>query len=225
MECREDDVSVRGIPGFWLRVMKMCPDVADDISERDEEVLQYLERIFCEVLEDGISFRLSFLFRKNRFFRNRFLTKTYSLENSRELVLKESLGTKIQWSSPSTNVTMAMVSSGRRKRGGKPKMVETESFFHFFEPPNTDTLEDEDASGAEIAALEMEMEADLELGQVFREKIIPLAFRFYGGEMGTTEESDFDSEPEDTDDSEGEVSAAKAAFQPFVVKGPPRRDE
>ena len=64
------------------------------------------------------------------------------------------------------------------------KVVDTESFFNFFkppQPPSPETLESDDVDEDELEELDARLETDYQLGEEFKEKIIPRAVDFFTG--------------------------------------------
>jgi len=76
------------------------------------------------------------------------------------------------------------------------KMVKTDSFFNFFDPP--EMPEDEDDLDEETEAL---LAVDFEIGHFFRERLIPKAVLFFTGEA-IEEDSDDEDEDEETTSEE-----------------------
>lgn len=81
----EEDI--KGVPKFWLMALKNHLDIAELITERDEEALASLKDIRLEYLPSSTpGYKLSFHFAPNEFFTNDVLTKTYIYEVSTRLV-------------------------------------------------------------------------------------------------------------------------------------------
>ncbi|CAI4590055.1 AIF_collapsed_G0032110.mRNA.1.CDS.1 [Saccharomyces cerevisiae] len=88
---------VKGIPSFWLTALENLPIVCDTITDRDAEVLEYLQDIGLEYLTDGRpGFKLLFRFDSsaNPFFTNNILCKTYFYQ--KELGYSGTLSTTTQ---------------------------------------------------------------------------------------------------------------------------------
>jgi hypothetical protein len=91
------------------------------------------------------------------------------------------------------------------------KVVPTDSFFNFFKPPQPPTPEQ-----LENAELEEE-ELDYQLGEDFKEKIIPRAVDFFTGKALEYEDDmeefdeEFDDEDDFEDDDEVRVTLARLA--------------
>lgn len=209
----------KGIPKFWLTALTNCEETVDLLSDRDQEVLEFLEDIEMQYLpkaNDG--FKLVFHFAENSFFSNTELTKTYfySLENG-ELMVDKSEGTKIEWKSAEKNVTIKQVKK-RKARGKVKKTVVVDapcpSFFRYFESTEKkEGAEKEDEEG-EDEALQKE-EEDLEVTNVIRDKVIPFAVNYYTGEATASVPFDFGGldDDDDEDDDEEEEKPKKKAVQ------------
>ena len=99
------------------------------------------------------------------------------------------------------------------------KVVPTDSFFTFFkppQPPTPETLENEDVDEDELEELDARLETDYQLGEEFKEKIIPRAIDYFTGKALRYEDDfedeeldefeDDDDEDEDEDDEDAQVS-------------------
>jgi len=202
-----------GIPEFWLSVFKNADIIADMIQECDEPILAKLTDVECAVSEGTpMTFTLTFTFAPNEFFSNTTLTKTYTLKceidenepfefDGPEIVA--CTGTRIEWKSKEKNVTVKQIKKKQKhKKQGNTrfvtKEVKSDSFFNFFDPPahSPDTDFDElDDDTREI------LNADFEIGQVLRDRIIPRAVLYFTGEAQDDDE-DFEDEDEDMDDED-----------------------
>jgi nucleosome assembly protein 1-like 1 len=198
----------KGIPGFWLRVLKNCAPIADTITPADEEALQHLEEITVRDLEKGEGFIIDFVFSENAFFTNTKLTKTYHLvdDGYDGLTLDRVEGTKIDWKT-GKDLTFKLVKKKQSKGGKKGQQKQTrvvtvkepaETFFNFFAPPDLDNdeIEDED----EEAALEGKLEEDFDLGALLKDRVIPHAVLWYTGEEAVDDEYEGFGEDEDEDE-------------------------
>ncbi|XP_059274888.1 nucleosome assembly protein 1;2-like [Lycium ferocissimum] len=192
----------KGIPHFWLLAMKNNEILAKEITERDEDALQYLKDVKWSRLDDAKGFKIEFFFDTNPYFSNSVLTKTYHMISEDEHILENAIGTEIDWF-PGKTLTQKILKKKPKKGSNdtKPiiKIEECESFFHFFDPPQL--LEDAEELDEETAELlQSQMEQDYEIGSTIREKIIPHAVSWFTGEAVPTddeEEGDDDEEEED----------------------------
>lgn len=97
------------------------------------------------------------------------------------------------------------------------KVVPTDSFFNFFKPPQPPTpeqLERDDLDEEELEEIDQRLEHDYQIGEDFKEKIIPRAVDYFTGkalkyEMDEFDEEDFEEEDEeDFDEDDDEVRLA-----------------
>eukprot|EP00244_Chara_vulgaris_P006653 TRINITY_DN2514_c0_g1_i2.p1 TRINITY_DN2514_c0_g1~~TRINITY_DN2514_c0_g1_i2.p1 ORF type:complete len:305 (+),score=94.98 TRINITY_DN2514_c0_g1_i2:123-1037(+) len=207
-----DDSAVKGVPDFWLTVLKNHDDLGRRVTSRDEEALKHLVDLRWSRLEGGndASFKLEFVFGPNPFFSNEVLTKTYFVdEDDGEPMLDKAVGTTIEWTkenlcqaAKSAAVRKCARTNGEEKKPSEAKGDEEEdcdSFFTFFTPP--ELPEDEDKlDDVEIEELHQDLEEDYELGISIKEQIIPHAVAWYTGEaVGDEDEDDEDDEDEEDD--------------------------
>ena len=95
------------------------------------------------------------------------------------------------------------------------KTVNTDSFFNFFSPPKPPTpeiLENPDFDPEELEELDSRLELDYQLGEEFKEKVIPRAVDYFTGkalrydgefdEEDDFEDEDFEDEDDEEDDDE-----------------------
>ncbi|KAI9022557.1 hypothetical protein DFJ74DRAFT_670007 [Hyaloraphidium curvatum] len=181
---KEDEGSsqdkTKGIPQFWLTAMRTHPVLMDLITERDEDALKHLTDIRARDLEDNPGFKLEFFFQPNEYFSDSVLTKTYYLSNDgydRGIVYDHAEGTKIQWKEGKDLSVIVETKKQRHKGTNKTRIVKkttpTDTFFNFFTPPVVpDEDEEEDA---DMDELQEKLEADYEIGELFKLKIIPHA--------------------------------------------------
>lgn len=241
----DKDKDTKGIPEFWLTVMKNNPIVGDSITEKDEEALAFLRDIRYTRLDgDKPGFKLSFHFAENPFFTNKELTKTYHLADDDnlfgELVFDHAEGCDIKWQS-GKNLTVKIVKKqqkSRPQRGGKGKggggagrvtTVEEpcDSFFLFFSPPAPPSGEEADD---DEGALDDMLEADFETGVIFKDKLIPHAALWFTGEALEFEDDYGDDEffdqfgdedDEDEDDEDDDEDDDDEDVRPPPKKGGP----
>merc|ERR1712136_485937 len=208
------DENTKGIPDFWLTAMKNVELIEEMIQEHDEPVLKHLtdiKLIFTgkkdDSVEDGgeMGFVLEFHFSPNDFFTNTALTKIYRMKSEPDKDdpfsfdgpdIFHCTGCKIDWKK-GKNITQKQVKKKQKHKGrGQTriitKMVKTDSFFNFFDPP--ELPEDGDDLDEETEAL---LAVDFEIGHFFRERLIPKAVLFYTGEAIEEDSDDEDDEDED----------------------------
>jgi len=209
---KEDEKTV-GIPEFWLTALKTHPQISETITDADCEPLKHLVDIRMKYLENP-GFLLEFEFTENDYFTNKVLTKTYHYQDNvsgGDYVYDHAEGCTVNWKE-GKNLTVTTETKKQRHKGtNKTRVVKrtvpAESFFNFFSPPvipeDSEELDEEEAEG-----LDAKLEADYEMGEEFKEKIIPHAVDFFTGKALEYEdygdESDFEDEflSEEDDDEE-----------------------
>ncbi|XP_070312955.1 testis-specific Y-encoded-like protein 6 [Odocoileus virginianus] len=86
---------IRHIPGFWVTAFRNHPQLSALISGRDAEILSYLANLEVkELRHPQMGYKFKFLFRRNPYFRNKWLVKEYEVTPSGQVV---SLSTPIIW--------------------------------------------------------------------------------------------------------------------------------
>ena len=184
-----DDQQDTGIPLFWCRAISHMPVTADLVKEQDLESLAPLKDVRCVNYENGKGFILEFEFGKNDFFENKVLYKSYDVPNlllADEPILKNVIGTDIKWK-PHKNLTVTTVCKQQRGKGKNvgvnrtvSKVVQRDSFFHFFTPPKMPSLET--TNEEEVMRVEAAFNDDYDIAQAFRSHIIPKAVLWFSGD-------------------------------------------
>ncbi|KAJ1659733.1 histone chaperone [Dispira simplex] len=200
-----------GVPEFWLTCMKNHGQIDELITDRDEEVLKHLTDISIAYLDDKHAFRLVFAFAPNPYFSNDTLTKTYYYQANTgigDLVFDYAVGDTIQWKE-GKNVTVAVESRKQRNKSTNEtrvvkKTVPADSFFNFFQTLHMPEPNDEDDE--EFEEMQHRIEADYEIGEEFKEKIIPHAVDWFTGKALEYEGLDYDDYEDDGEDFYGEDS-------------------
>jgi len=228
-----EEKNLKGIPEFWLQVLKHQDDFAEMISEADEGVLKHLIEVKYTNLPNEAtptpSFVLEFHFSPNEYFDEQILKKTYVFSEDDPVsgpMLEEIKGMDITWKE-GKNVSVKMVTkkqqvggNKRGKRGGKGgrgsqgqvKTVTVEepvpSFFHFFKETSLPEVgSDEEDSNTEEEFQEI-LESDYELGMILKNELIPEAVKWFTGEAVNEMGGDDDEDGEDgEDDDEDEGNA------------------
>ncbi|XP_065783312.1 testis-specific Y-encoded-like protein 6 [Muntiacus reevesi] len=86
---------IRHIPGFWVTAFRNHPQLSALISGRDAEIFSYLADLEVkELRHPRMGYKFKFLFRRNPYFRNKWLVKEYEVTPSGQVV---SLSTPIIW--------------------------------------------------------------------------------------------------------------------------------
>jgi nucleosome assembly protein 1-like 1 len=216
-----EDVA-NGIPEFWLKTFKNMEIIAEMIQEHDEPILQHLTDVEVLTSKEPMTFTFIFHFSPNEFFTNSTLTKEYILKcepdpkdpfdfSGPEIV--DCKGCKIDWK-PNKNVTVKLIKKKQKhKQKGATrfvtKEVKNDSFFNFFEPPvipegGEDSLDDDTRDL---------LNADFEIGQILRDRVLPRAVLYFTGEAQDDEYEDEDEEdedePEDDEESDEDNSNPK----------------
>ncbi|XP_004592808.2 nucleosome assembly protein 1-like 2 [Ochotona princeps] len=180
-ENKEEDP--KGIPDFWLTVLKNVDTLTPLIKKYDEPILKLLTDIKVRLSEPGepLSFTLEFHFKPNEYFKNELLTKTYVLKSKlsyydphpyRGTAIEYSTGCEIDWNE-GKNVTLRTVKKKQKHRLWGTIRTVTEdfpkdSFFNFFSPHGLNLNGD----GTD----------DFLLGHNLRTYIIPRSVLFFSGD-------------------------------------------
>lgn len=161
------------------------------ICKKDTDCLDHLTDITSTNFKDGLGFELHFHFSPNAFFTNTILTKRYEVPNlltEDEPILKNVTGTDIDWKKGKSLTYKELAKKQRRKSGPNAgqmrtitKRERTNSFFHFFTPPNlphlTEIMDEEEAD-----AIEEAFDNDYDVAQAIRSHLIPKAILWFTGE-------------------------------------------
>jgi len=203
---------IKGVPDFWLTVLKHAGDVAELIHDDDEPILSHLTDIKLKLSgpSEPISYTLEFHFSPNDYFTNKVLTKKYMMKMDPDEgdvlfdgpEISKSEGCEIDWKQ-NKNVTVKTIKKKQthKKSGVKrtvTKQVTKDSFFNFFSPPSQE--EQDEPSSDEVEA---QMQSDYEIGHFFREQLVPRAVLYFTGEaLDDSDDEDFDDEDDEDDDDE-----------------------
>ncbi|VVC26808.1 Hypothetical protein CINCED_3A014476 [Cinara cedri] len=143
-----DASEIKGIPDFWLTILKNTSLISDMIQPHDEPILSHLTDIKVFLLEEPMGFALEFHFSPNEWFTNSVLTKEYEMkcvpDKNNPLSFEgpeifKCKGCTIQWNK-NKNVTVKLVKKKQKHKVKGAvrfvnKTVQNVSFFHFFSPP------------------------------------------------------------------------------------------
>jgi len=214
-----------GVPEFWLTTFKNVDIIAEMIQEHDEPILKHLTDVEVKVSKEPMLFTFIFHFSPNEYFTNATLTKEYILKcepdpkepfefDGPEIV--DCKGCKIDWK-PSKNVTVKLIKKKQKhKQKGATrfvtKEVKNDSFFNFFDPAvipegGEEELDDE--------TREL-MNADFEIGQILRDRILPRAVLYFTGEAADDDDYDEDEDEEDGDELDEEEESDEENSNPKV---------
>ncbi|VDK86061.1 unnamed protein product [Litomosoides sigmodontis] len=210
----EPNYVVKGIPKFWLQLLKNVDHISEMIQEHDEPILEHLIDVTCDVHSNPDSYTLTFHFEPNEYFTQTELKKIYTLQVAPDgddvfeydgPIIIGASGTEIDWKD-GKNITKKVVKKKQRKGTGVgrfvTKVVKADSFFNFFDPPPMKAKEEvnEDDDDSETQEL---LQADFEIGQLFRDQIVPRAVLFYTKEA--IEDNDIFEYDGDEDEDETEL--------------------
>lgn len=186
-----------GVYGFWLRAMLNHGAISRMIQEKDRTILKHLQNIEYTLHDSGYGFDLVFTFENNDYFSNTELKKRFVM--SKQNIIEKCEGTEINWKA-GKDVTKKKVKKNKKKKNakggaGETKTVDAESFFNFFKTLNMP--DEEQLKKGEAHAEEEEkdigekMDIDYDLGNEFKDQLIPLALEYY---MEVIDEDDEDDE-------------------------------
>ncbi|KAE9600429.1 hypothetical protein Lal_00046098 [Lupinus albus] len=215
----------KGVPNFWLTAMKSNETLVEEITERDEGALKYLQDIKWCRIHNPKGFKLEFFFHTNPYFKNSVLTKTYHMIDDDDPILEKAIGTEIEWY-PGKCLTQKILKKKPKKgsKNAKPitKTEKCESFFNFFTPPQVpEDDDDDDIDDDAVEDLQNLMEQDYDIGSTIRDKIIPHAVSWFTGEAAQSDieeiegdddedEEDDDGDEDDEDDEDDEEEEGKS---------------
>ncbi|KAI9496849.1 hypothetical protein BDB00DRAFT_757610, partial [Zychaea mexicana] len=207
----DDEKDVTGIPEFWLTALKNHPQIGESITDTDEDALKHLVDVRMSYMEKP-GFKLEFEFSENEYFTDKTLTKTYYYQEHAQggdFVYDHAEGAKITWKEGKDLTVTVETKKQRHKGTNKTRVVKrtvpADTFFTFFSPPvfpgENEELDEEEAEG-----LDAKLEADYEMGEEFKDKIIPHAVDYFTGKALEYEDfegdDDFEDDFYDEEDSE-----------------------
>jgi len=218
-----DESGEKGIPEFWLTALRTHPAVNETIEDHDEEALKSMLNVRLSYLDDKPGFKLHFTFGPNDFFEDTEMTKTYYYQEQvgygGDFVYDRAIGHEIKWKGDKDLTKKVEIKKQRNKSTGRTRTIKKdvpqESFFNFFkppQPPTEDILKREDIDEDELEELDGKLELDYQLGEEFKEKIIPRAVDYFTGRAlrydgdfeDEDEEDDFEDDDEGFDDEDDE---------------------
>lgn len=183
-----------GVYGFWFKAMINHAMIGRLIEEKDRPILMHLQDVQVKLHEgNGYGFDLLFTFEKNDYFSNELLKKSFVM--TRQNVIEKCEGTEIQWKE-GKDPTKKKIKKKSKKKGKTTtvtKTVDCESFFNFFKTvvmPDEKELEsgkapakggDDDEKDPEEEEKDVGelMDADFDIGNEFKDQLIPLALEYY----------------------------------------------
>jgi len=196
---------IKGIPNFWLTILKTDSILGQLVQESDEHALAYLCDIRCQSKSTpNLSFVLEFHFAPNEYFHNEILTKEYLLQCKVDTEdpfdfdgpeIYKSIGCTIDWKDGKDLTQIDVNAGGEADDQGKG------SFFQFFRSVSLPV--DSEEGAAHNAMINTTTSLDFEIGLFLKEKIIPSAVLYYLEEKATAfEVEEFSGNEEDTYEDE-----------------------
>ena len=200
--------NAKGVSDFWMRCM-LNHQISDFIKEKDRPILGYLENIELDLHKEDRGYDLIFKFSPNSYFKETVIRKTLFIEGGQ---LDKTTSTPITWKE-GCNPT---IKKQKKKKKGKKVNVETEaeSFFNLFKDldastiePKDDGKEDDDGMPDDV---EMQLDNQMEMCEMLRDDIIPLALEYYLGVIEVEQpEGDDDGAPDDDSDDDKDKNPTK----------------
>ncbi|ORX99331.1 nucleosome assembly protein [Basidiobolus meristosporus CBS 931.73] len=223
----DPEVQPSGVPNFWLTALKNHIQLADLITSRDESALKHLVDIRLAYSDEKLGFKVEFEFTENEWFSNQVLSKTYYYQPSAEvgdLIGERSEGTEIAWKEGKDLSVTVETKKQRHKATNKTRVVKrtvpAETFFNFF---NTVNAEEEKAADEEDELdFSDRLEADFEIGEALKQKIIPHAIDWYTGKALQYEGFDLDDyeDFEDITDEDEEALEDEESEEEYGTSAP-----
>jgi len=202
------DPTIKGIPNFWLNVLKNDQEFGEIVQETDFEALAHLTNIiFVDTENEG--YTAEFHFSENPFFSNTVIKKTIIIKEEEETVVVENTPIQFKEGKDFTvrKVTKTVKAKGKGKKPASSTKVVEEQVPGFFADFLCPVANDEEEP-AQINYLQSELCGKL------REIIVPNAILFFldkadqFNEMGYGDDYDFDEEDgEDFDDEDDDEDA------------------
>ncbi|XP_059942926.1 nucleosome assembly protein 1-like 3 [Mesoplodon densirostris] len=187
---REDP---KGIPDYWLTVLKNVDKLGPMIQKYDEPILKFLSDVSLKFSKPGrpISYTFEFCFLPNPYFKNEVLTKTYIIKSKPDhndpffswgWEIQDCKGCKIDWRR-AKDVTVTTTRSRKTATGEvetQPRVVPNASFFNFFSPPEIPAI------GKLEPREDAILDEDFEIGQILHDNVILKSIYYYTGEVNGT---------------------------------------
>jgi len=217
------DEDIKGIPDFWYKVLLHSEIKSEMIQEEDLECLKYLRNVVIEEFlakpktetaaeeekkeEDEFDidfkqnpgFKIIFKFAENPFFSNDTLVKTYYYEEADTEDIAVSEGTEIQWKEEKDLTVKITTKKQKHKSGNRTRTIQVkepkDSFFNYFKNLEEEVQKEENEENMILQTL---LEADAEMGDIFKERIVPNAVNYFLN-TALPSEGDFSSVPEVTE--------------------------
>jgi nucleosome assembly protein 1-like 1 len=130
----DDLVESKGVPGFWLKVLKNHNLLRDYVKKHDEPILKELMNISGHHYPDRFGYQMTFTFRPNEFMQNTILTKIYHMAD--ESILEKTESSEIQWKEGKNPIKKKVSKKQKNKKTGAVRTIkkteDQDSFFTFF---------------------------------------------------------------------------------------------
>ena len=218
--------TTKGVSSFWLRAFLAHTSLSLEVSEKDRQILAYLEDIKLELHDEGYGYTLTFCFEANSYFSGTALKKTFVM--TKPNTVEKCIGSNIEWQAgcdPTKEKKKKKV-----KQNGKQKTVTTtvkcDSFFNFFETVDLEAAEatkkaqgGSDSEDDEENKIGEQMDHDFDMGNDIKDDIIPLALEYYLGVIEKDNLSDDSDADDDDDDEEDEPKPKKKKGGKGVAPG------
>lgn len=144
----QDDV--KGIPDFWLTIFRNTELLSSMLQAADEPALKKLIDIKIVYEQEPMSYTLEFHFEPNEYFTNSVLTKQYFLKSKVDQQypftfegpeIHKCVGCNIDWQKGKNLTVKTIKRKQKHKARGAvrtiQKQVPADSFFNFFNPPQS----------------------------------------------------------------------------------------
>ena len=212
----------KGISDFWMKAM-INHNCGAMITEKDRPILGYLSNIELNLHKEGHGYDLIFTFLENSYFKETSVTKSIFMKDAG--ICDKTTCTPIEWK----DACNPCIKKQKKKKGGKKVNVETKvaSFFNFFESvdPEDDKWRNKKPSENEEEEEDVDnrLQDELELSDIYKDDLVPLALEYYLGviekeEVGEDDDdSDSGSDHGKNDDEDKKKKKAKKGVQ--VIAG------
>lgn len=142
----ETNLSAKKIPEYWLKAMKNCDVLKEEVTASDQEALKFLHNIHVIDEEGTDNFEIVFTFTENPFFKNKELKKKFILKDDMPV---KGEGTVIEWEQGKDLTKKEIKKKQKNKKTGQSrvvtKIVDADSFFNFFGTVTVSEAEDVEA--------------------------------------------------------------------------------
>jgi nucleosome assembly protein 1-like 1 len=167
----EGNLSAKKIPEYWLKAMKNCDVLKDEITNTDQDALKFLHNIHVVDEEGTDNFEIVMTFTENPFFKNKELTKRFILKDDFPV---KSEGTVIEWEQGKDLTKKEIKKKQKNKKTGQSrvvsKIVDADSFFNFFGSITLSEAEDIEADEAVISLSYLGIKAEIANGAGLRNR-------------------------------------------------------